>query len=234
MSYCVNCGVQLATSEKSCPLCGTPVINPRDPNPKNTYHPHAQRVEQIIQNADKRYAVIISAIFLAIPVAVSLFVDWMANSSLTWSMLVLCSAVFVFVVVLLPLLFKHPSPVACVLTDTLALIWLLKAVHDFTGGDWFFSLGIPLGAAAGGAVLIYAALNPLKRFGLLGNISAVFIISSALLIAIEIIIDLATANEIFLSWSLIAASPCFMLGLAAIMLRRRQNLREKLRRKMFF
>ena len=28
MSYCVNCGVELAPSEKNCPLCGTPVINP--------------------------------------------------------------------------------------------------------------------------------------------------------------------------------------------------------------
>ena len=28
MSYCVNCGVKLAKSEKKCPLCNTPVINP--------------------------------------------------------------------------------------------------------------------------------------------------------------------------------------------------------------
>ena len=30
MSYCVNCGVELDHTLKSCPLCETPVINPRD------------------------------------------------------------------------------------------------------------------------------------------------------------------------------------------------------------
>ena len=30
MSYCVNCGVELDASLKSCPLCHTPVINPRE------------------------------------------------------------------------------------------------------------------------------------------------------------------------------------------------------------
>lgn len=29
MSYCVNCGVELDASAKICPLCNTPVINPK-------------------------------------------------------------------------------------------------------------------------------------------------------------------------------------------------------------
>ena len=31
MSYCVNCGVELDVSAHACPLCGTPVVNPRCP-----------------------------------------------------------------------------------------------------------------------------------------------------------------------------------------------------------
>ena len=30
MSYCVNCGVELDASAKECPLCNTPVLNPRE------------------------------------------------------------------------------------------------------------------------------------------------------------------------------------------------------------
>ena len=30
MSYCVNCGVELDASSRECPLCNTPVINPRE------------------------------------------------------------------------------------------------------------------------------------------------------------------------------------------------------------
>ena len=30
MSYCVNCGVELESSLTECPLCNTPVINPKE------------------------------------------------------------------------------------------------------------------------------------------------------------------------------------------------------------
>lgn len=30
MSYCVNCGVELEKGCPACPLCDTPVINPRE------------------------------------------------------------------------------------------------------------------------------------------------------------------------------------------------------------
>ena len=31
MSYCVNCGVELDPTARTCPLCQTPVVNPRQP-----------------------------------------------------------------------------------------------------------------------------------------------------------------------------------------------------------
>ena len=34
MSYCVNCGVELDASAKKCPLCDTPVYNPKAPEPE--------------------------------------------------------------------------------------------------------------------------------------------------------------------------------------------------------
>ena len=33
MSYCVNCGVELDASATKCPLCDTPVYNPKAPEP---------------------------------------------------------------------------------------------------------------------------------------------------------------------------------------------------------
>lgn len=30
MSYCVNCGVELDKNLQACPLCNTPVINPKE------------------------------------------------------------------------------------------------------------------------------------------------------------------------------------------------------------
>ena len=38
MSYCVNCGVELDSTASFCPLCRTPVVNPRQP--VDTGSPH--------------------------------------------------------------------------------------------------------------------------------------------------------------------------------------------------
>ena len=39
MSYCVNCGVELDASAKKCPLCDTPVYNPKAPEPEKQPSP---------------------------------------------------------------------------------------------------------------------------------------------------------------------------------------------------
>ena len=43
MSYCVNCGVELARCEKKCPLCGVEAVNPASPaGPEGEAFPQAQ------------------------------------------------------------------------------------------------------------------------------------------------------------------------------------------------
>ena len=58
MSYCVNCGVELAASERRCPLCGVEVINPREPFDENGERPEmptaGQRPEMGERPADGR------------------------------------------------------------------------------------------------------------------------------------------------------------------------------------
>ena len=50
MSYCVNCGVELEASLKACPLCHTPVINPKQigqPVPPSPYPVNKGQVEVV-------------------------------------------------------------------------------------------------------------------------------------------------------------------------------------------
>ena len=54
MSYCVNCGVKLAPSEKKCPLCGVPVVNPRDPWVEPSHRPYPKQVERVMHRIDRR------------------------------------------------------------------------------------------------------------------------------------------------------------------------------------
>ena len=47
MSYCVNCGVELCDSAKECPLCNTPVINPRKPGQGQGISPFPEEKGQV-------------------------------------------------------------------------------------------------------------------------------------------------------------------------------------------
>ena len=47
MSYCVNCGVELSPSEKTCPLCSVEVVNPRQPYDEKAVRPYPRRLDPI-------------------------------------------------------------------------------------------------------------------------------------------------------------------------------------------
>lgn len=47
MSYCVNCGVELDPSLKSCPLCHTPVINPNELKKEVSSSPYPTQKGQV-------------------------------------------------------------------------------------------------------------------------------------------------------------------------------------------
>ena len=56
MSYCVECGVELARDLKKCPLCDTPVLNPRQPAPEAAENPYPDAIEEAISHMDRGYA----------------------------------------------------------------------------------------------------------------------------------------------------------------------------------
>ena len=71
MSYCVNCGVELDASAKICPLCNTPVINPKvlEQAAKENYRepetPFPQEKGQVEAVKRKELGVLVSTVVLA-------------------------------------------------------------------------------------------------------------------------------------------------------------------------
>ena len=45
--YCIKCGVELADSEKKCPLCGTVVFNPELSRPALRMRQFAAMIEEL-------------------------------------------------------------------------------------------------------------------------------------------------------------------------------------------
>ena len=89
MSYCVNCGVKLKSSEKKCPLCKTKVINPN--NKLKTYEEiYSNKIENF-KNINYKYILkLLTMIFTFISVVV-LILNYIISKEITWSAYIIFS-----------------------------------------------------------------------------------------------------------------------------------------------
>ena len=107
--YCIKCGVRLADTEKSCPLCGTRCCHPDIPAAKADplYPRHIQPRSQVSPLG----AMSALTILCLIPLVICLLCDLRINSRITWSGYV-TGAIFLFYeIFLLPGWFRAPNPV---------------------------------------------------------------------------------------------------------------------------
>ena len=90
MSYCVNCGVELADSEKRCPLCDTEVINPRKPWREPEDFPYPRHLEPVRERANRVFFASVASLILCVPAAVTLLVliyQYLASLGVSWPLL---------------------------------------------------------------------------------------------------------------------------------------------------
>ena len=88
MSYCVNCGVELDASATKCPLCDTPVYNPKAPEPSTQPSPFPKEKGQVEVVKRKDLGVLLTVIVLATAVTCGLLNALVFRSSL-WSLAVI-------------------------------------------------------------------------------------------------------------------------------------------------
>ena len=83
--YCIKCGVELADSEKRCPLCNTPVINPKTYGLEEdtAVYKNYEKVGGL--HIDFRFIAVIISILLLIPIFITsiffLLTPHLTNSS---------------------------------------------------------------------------------------------------------------------------------------------------------
>ena len=124
----IKCGVELADSEKSCPLCGTVVFNPElsRPDGKPTY----PREHDIGQKNVRRTGVlfVITMLFL-LPIATVFLCDWTMNSRVVWSGYVIGAVLLFYILAILPLWFHKPNPVIFIPADFAAIALYLLYIN---------------------------------------------------------------------------------------------------------
>ena len=232
MSYCVNCGVELGDSEKSCPLCLTRIIHPgKKIKPGEApYPPHRYASDQRVSKSG--IVLILTLIFL-LPTSIVAMADISMNFRITWSSYVLGAFLLLYLSIIPPVASKKDLPVLFIVIDAVCLSLYLMLVEHMTDGKWFVPVALPiiLGIVAAVSVLVTLARKA-KLFGL--SLFAASLFTAAFLpVLIEWRLNAAYGLHRFFSWALYPFVVCIILGAICLVINQNEPLKKKLARKFF-
>ena len=229
--YCIKCGVRLADTEKSCPLCQTPVFHPNITRPEvPPLYPDAPPAPQVRSRAV--HIVLATLFFLA--AALCAQVDLLVYRSITWSGYVIGALCLIYSACVLPFWFKRPNPVIFVPCSFAVLLAFLFYVNYSVGGNWFLSFAFP---TAGFVGLLVTAVVTLMRYV---NRGALYIFGGALVLLglymplMGFLLNLTWGGGWrFALWSTYPCTTLVLLGGMLIFLAICRPARESVQRRFF-
>ncbi len=229
--YCQKCGVRLADSEKTCPLCGTLVYHPDIPRtPTDGPYPINRGLPEAVNPKGLLFAL---SIVFAQPILITLFCDLQLNQKITWSGYTVGGVLLGYIILLLPLWFKHPNPVIFVPVDFASVALFLLYISIATDGGWFLSFAFPV---IGILALIVCAIIAVARYvrkGLLYLIAGTWLAIGAYVVLIEFFIRITFFDSVKFVWSFYPFTVCFIFGAMFMVIAIVKPIRESLK-KVFF
>ncbi len=234
MSYCVHCGVELDSSEKRCPLCRTPVIDPWQD--QNAALPSEKPLlsEQPEKTFNKRLFVLLVGLLLLIPLITVVIVNLATTHTLTWALYVLGSEICFWAIFVLPVSRSGKPPYLYIAVDTVVVTFLLCMIFlENRAADWFLPLALPVTLLSGLAVSL---LFVIWRSGKTGKIRktgwSVWVIA-CFLIALDLTITHYLRNALALTWSWYAAFPLLVISIVLLAVSYNKRICEWLRKNLF-
>ena len=233
MSYCVNCGVELAASEHACPLCHTEVYNPRQPFDPKAPRPFPSRIDLFEPTDNRGFIAALVSLVLALPAITCLACDLAYTPGSGWSMLVVGAMAMLWVFIVPALFFRrHPVLVGAVL-DTGAVLGYLYLVEHFAAhGDWFLHLALPIVMLILALFVLNYLLSSKCIHGRFRQVALALATAPLLLTGIETTVNFYLKGQFQLVWSLIVSIPCLLLALLALVLDRRRHFKNEMRKRL--
>lgn len=234
MSYCVNCGVELDSSLKSCPLCHTPVINPNDLQNFTKNPPYPLEKGQVDKVHNKDWAVLISIVLIATSFS-CILLNLLVFSESMWSLFVIGLCILLFVLTV-PFIISPKFPIhISLLFDGIAVGFFLYLITFNTNGtDWFTRLALPIVALVTILVEIFALLHRAFPISFITTALYVFVEIAFLCIGLELLIRHFEGSPLRLGWSAIVLTICSVIAIMLITVLCTRRLREAVRRRLHF
>ena len=232
MSYCVNCGVELAKTEKKCPLCSVPVVNPAEQPVEGDDRAYPERRE-LGHAFDRDLWIQIVSVILAVPAIICLVANLLVSNHVTWSPYVIGALAVVWMFCVSPFLFKKYFPLLWIVANTLVALGYLFLIEFLSQtGGWFLPLAFPI--VLGVAVLSLAVLVLIQR-GVLKELyaaSGIFTAVGILTMLVELSIRLYLQGGVHLNWSWYSFISCMAMALVLAIIERRLKVKEELKKRL--
>lgn len=229
--YCVHCGVKLADTEQTCPLCQTPVFHPdiqrQDAAP--LYPKDRVPVHQVTSQGAR---IITTAVFL-LPMLICFQCDLLINSRITWAGYVIGSLLCLYTIFVLPGWFRRPNPVVFLPVSFLVVGLFLCYINLTVEGKWFLSFAFPVVGFLGLLTTTVTALCRYLRRGLLYIIGGGLIALGVFMPLMEFLLCVTFDHIRFFGWSLYPLTSLVIVGGTLIFLAVNRRAREKMERKFF-
>lgn len=235
MSYCVECGVKLSPCEAVCPLCDTPVVNPRRKEEALTPAPYP--IPAPITAADKRgrkvSVLTLSSLLYLLPAVIVCMVDFGMHDSLTWARFALVGLGLVYGYVFPPLWMETKKLRRCIPLYGLFSLVACFCINAWLGTDWFFTFALPLIAILTATVGLLAIIVRHALWRVCANSAAIVLAAGLFSVYIDFLITQNFQGGRPLSWSWYAAATGLILSAILLVLDRNAVIRQKLRRRFF-
>ena len=229
--YCIKCGVELADSEKKCPLCGTVVYHPElEQGEGEDLYPKNVKPKRVRSRALLPAMLIFAAV---LPIIIVLLCDIKYSGQITWSGIVVGAIVTAYIVGGLPLWFRRPNPVIFIPCSGAAITLYLLYINLWMSGDWFLSFAFPV---AGGITLIVTAVATLVKYvrrGYLYIYGGAFAALGGFMLLAEFLMCITFESVRFVGWSIYPLSSLIILGGFLIFLAICRPAKESMERKFF-
>ena len=237
MSYCVQCGVKLEQSLKTCPLCHTPVINPNELNVTNLSNgagPFATVKGEVEPMKKHDIGLWLTLVFGSTALACGILNLFVFDHNY-WSIPVIgaCMILWLF---FCPRMFLPKIPVSVNLAvSAVSVIFYELAITLMTERDrWFYELVLPITLVMLGLTILYGALYKFVSKSLIASALYLFIDAALLSVAVECFVDKFLRQEIHIFWSAIVLSVCAVISVALIAILSIKRLRETVRKRLHF
>lgn len=237
MSYCVQCGVKLEQSLKSCPLCHTAVINPNELNTSNLSDgigPFATEKGEVEPMKKHDIGLWLTLVFGSTAIACGILNLFVFDHSY-WSIPAIGACIILWLF-FCPRMFFPQIPITLNLSvSAISIIFYQLAITLMTENDrWFFEIALPITLVLMGLVALSGICYKYVAKSLLATVLYFFMDVGILSVVIEYHVDIFLGQGFHVFWSAIVFSVCAVISVALIAILSMKRLRETVRKRLHF